>query len=181
MQLHHYTSMRHLSGIARYGLTVGDVPTDLRREKGRVGVWFTSDPLPNGHGLDGSAVDKRRMRLTVRIPPSSEALHKWTTWAVENVTAETIGALHTGQARFNSWYVFFGIVPVAWVTSCIDMQTNASLEAWPNLDAGPDDVPGVSSWRRDAWHRALLKKVRRHAERRMSTSVLNHRNQPRSG
>lgn len=38
MRLHHFTSERHLRPIAKFGLTVGDVPTDLRRGAAR-GVW----------------------------------------------------------------------------------------------------------------------------------------------
>jgi hypothetical protein len=29
MKLYHYTSIRHLRGLAEHALTVGDVPTDL--------------------------------------------------------------------------------------------------------------------------------------------------------
>ena len=45
MKLYHFTSARHLYGIGLYGLTVGDVPTDIKRERGRIGVWR----LPTTH------------------------------------------------------------------------------------------------------------------------------------
>jgi len=42
MILYHYTSPQHLLGIAKHGLTIGGVPTDLGHSKGRVGVWPTT-------------------------------------------------------------------------------------------------------------------------------------------
>jgi hypothetical protein len=66
MILYHFTSGYHLYGIGRHGLTVGDVPTDLRRNRGRIGIWFTSSPTATGHGLETSSVDKGRYRLEVR-------------------------------------------------------------------------------------------------------------------
>jgi hypothetical protein len=60
MKLHHFTSEHHLPGIGRFGLTIGDVPTDIYRYEGRCGVWLTSDSTAHGHGLEGSDVDKSR-------------------------------------------------------------------------------------------------------------------------
>ncbi len=37
MLLYHFTSLYHLRGISQYGLTVGDIPTDIDRFKGRIG------------------------------------------------------------------------------------------------------------------------------------------------
>jgi hypothetical protein len=70
MRLYHFTSVRHLYGIALHGLTVGDVPTDIAKCKGTCGVWLTSDPSPGGNGLEGSAADKSRFRLTVALTMS---------------------------------------------------------------------------------------------------------------
>ena len=67
-------------GIARYGLTVGDVPTDLAAFQGRCGVWLTSDMTARGHGLERSAHDKSQFRLTVAAP-DNRLLVRWVDWA----------------------------------------------------------------------------------------------------
>jgi len=56
----HFTHRSALYGIGRYGLTVGDVPTDLRKGRGLIGVWLTTSAQAAGHGLEGSLEDKRR-------------------------------------------------------------------------------------------------------------------------
>ncbi len=98
MQLYHFTSIYHLRGIAKYGLTVGDVPTDMDAVKGIVGVWLTTSPTPEGHGLSGSKADKTRFRLTVDVP-EDRLLHKWTAWARSNVPARTLQMLATPRDR----------------------------------------------------------------------------------
>jgi hypothetical protein len=87
MKLYHFTSDRHLRGIALHGLTVGDVPTDLAAFKGRCGVWLTSDTTTRGHGLEGSAADKSRFRLTVEVPDNG-LLVKWTDGGTEKCHRE---------------------------------------------------------------------------------------------
>ena len=67
MILYHFTSARHLRPISRYGLTVGDVPTDLDRWRGRIGVWLTSSTVPYGHGLGGGTAEKGGYRLSVSV------------------------------------------------------------------------------------------------------------------
>lgn len=83
-KLYHFTSWHHLHGIGRFGLTVGDVPTDIHRWKGCCGVWLTSNGSARGHGLEGSSVDKSRYRLTVDVPEDDPALVKWTEWTSES-------------------------------------------------------------------------------------------------
>jgi hypothetical protein len=74
MILYHFTSARHLRPISRYGLTVGDVPTDLDRWRGRIGVWLTSSSVPYGHGLEGSTGEKGAYRLSVSVADDSPLL-----------------------------------------------------------------------------------------------------------
>ncbi len=97
MQLYHYTSAYHLRGIGEYGLTVGDVPTNMELVEGRVGVWLTSSATPDGHGLRGSKVDKLGFLLTVEVPDDGP-LHKWTAWASANATQRTIGDATFGRS-----------------------------------------------------------------------------------
>jgi hypothetical protein len=80
VKLYHFTSARHLRGIALHGLTVGDVPTDIAAWKGCCGVWLTSDKTSRGQGLEGGQADKCRFRLTVEAPDNA-LLVKWTDWA----------------------------------------------------------------------------------------------------
>lgn len=163
MILYHYTSYFHLRGIAEYGLTVGDVPTDTQRNRGRVGVWFTSSESPEGHGLGGGA-DKKRYRLSVDLPDNSPSLVRWIDWAPDNVTPETIRALHSAVAHEGedgpaSWYILFGVVPPEGIIDCVDMETGRPLDGWRTLPPGPFDRPGVPARHRDKWHKKLLKNV----------------------
>jgi len=48
--LNHFTSSSRLRAIARYGLTIGDVPTDIPRNRGTVGAWLTSATGSNTAG-----------------------------------------------------------------------------------------------------------------------------------
>jgi hypothetical protein len=129
MKLYHFTSSRHLYGIARYGLTVGDVPTDLLKAKGVCGVWLTSDPSSVGHGLEGSAADKTGFRLTIQSPENAN-LVKWTDWATANVTPETRHALHATAAGFETWFVYFGVIDQSAISECVDMATGLGVADW---------------------------------------------------
>jgi hypothetical protein len=169
MILYHYTSGYHLRGIARYGLTVGDVPTDIEQAKGRVGVWLTSAPTGGGHGLEGSTVDKKQYRLAVEVPEDSPLLVKWLDWAPGNVTPNTIEALHSTAAEHDgegpaSWFVFFGVLAPNAIRSCSNTLTGEQIKNWCELPVpNPLDAmamkakKGVPAWRRDAWHRQLIK------------------------
>lgn len=92
MILYHFTSAAHLRGIDAHGLTVGDVPTDLRSNAGKVGVWLTSSPYPVGLGLKGSSVDKAEIRLSVLIPDDGP-LARWSDWSQQHAKPETRRAL----------------------------------------------------------------------------------------
>lgn len=166
MNFYHFTSAVHLRGIARYGLTVGDVPTDIRRFLGRVGIWLTTSPAAGGHGLEGSAFSKTEYRLTVEIPEASNNLHRWLEWAKTNVTAETIELLHRAAAKHagegpESWYVYFGVLPPDSIICCVRTATGEEIHQWGELSPPALDTKAVPPWRRDAWHRQLLKKIRR--------------------
>jgi hypothetical protein len=159
MILYHFTSSRNLHGIARYGLTVGDVPSDIERHRGRVGVWLTSAETAGGHGLEGSAHNKKEYRLTVEVPDDAPQLVKWSDWLHGNVTDHSVERLHTTAPGHESWYIFFGVIPPDSVRSCTATATGAELLDWG--EAKPWSAPGTPAWRRDAWQRQLLKRVKR--------------------
>lgn len=109
--LYHFTSAAHLRGIHQYGLTVGDVVTDIADFKGKVGVWLTTSPTPEGQGLGGTIVDKSEIRLTVDAPENN-LLQRWNNWARENLSQETRVALDAGDIeRTDYFFVYFGWLP----------------------------------------------------------------------
>lgn len=164
MLLYHFTSRQHLRGISQYGLTVGDVPTDLFNNQGRCGIWLTSSDQAEGHGLSGSLVDKTRFRLRVEVP-ESKALVRWIDWSKTHCTKETIRRLQETAKSFDSWFVYFGIINPSDIRECIDLQHKAPFDQWPAIIPAPDDRPGVAPDGRRKWHRKLLKSVRRAVER----------------
>jgi hypothetical protein len=165
MKLYHFTSSHHLYGISRHGLTVGDVPTDISKAKGRCGVWLTSDPSSAGHGLEGSSVDKTRFRMTVHAPDTAN-LVKWTDWAAANVTTDTRRVLHSVGVGFETWFVFFGIIDRSAITECVDMVSGLIVADWADRDPLSSDVKPVAPWRREAWLTKTIKQANREARRR---------------
>ncbi|MBX3121585.1 MAG: hypothetical protein KF854_00825 [Nitrospira sp.] len=163
MILYHFTSEQHLAGIARHGLTVGDVPTDIRKMRGRIGVWFSAEPTPESLGLEGAVVDKKRFRLAVALDEELPTLHRWTDWSANNVTPETITALHSaaGVDSPQHWWIVLGVIPTESIIGCFDVQRGIDVPSWKELAPPADAVPGVPAWRREAWQRQMLKKVRR--------------------
>ena len=163
MQFFHFTSGAHLRGIARHGLTVGDVPTDLDRNRGVCAVWLTTREGADGHGLAGSAVNKAQYRLTVEVSESDPRLAKWLEWAPSKVTDKTQKRLASADGeRFESWWIYLGVIAPENIVECREMGTDAPVDDWPNLTGiGGHVLPGVPAWRRGDWHRALLKKVGR--------------------
>lgn len=99
MKLYHYTMKHRLAGIAKYGLTIGDVPTDLRHSKSEVGVWLTSSDKPTGHGLSRKLSEAICFRLTVELAQGARGLVRWSEWASDNVTFETIQNLKESAGK----------------------------------------------------------------------------------
>lgn len=159
MKLYHFTSLNHLSAICRYGLTVGDVPTDLYLNKGRCGVWLTSSEQAQGHGLDG-IYDKTRFRLTVELPEDAR-LVRWIEWAPRNATKETICALHATAHNFETWFVFFGAIEPSAIEECFDTRAGAIIPNWRDRKPGPMDAEAIPPEGRARWHKKLLKQVAR--------------------
>jgi len=158
---YHYTSLRHLPGIAEHGLTVGDVPTDIRRDRGRIGVWLTTSDSGKGHGLERSKSDKRTYRLSVAIELNSPQLHRWMDWAPKNATPETIAALNETGRAFQTWWVYFGVIPRDAIVACTLTTTSELVQQWWRLCPAELAYRPVPAWRREAWHKRLLKDVRR--------------------
>jgi hypothetical protein len=44
---------------------------------------------------------------------------------------------------------------------CVNSENGTTIHEWPNIEETPLDAPAVPAWRRDAWHKNLLKKVQK--------------------
>jgi hypothetical protein len=93
--------------------------------------------------------------------PTVPRLVYWPDWAARNVTPDTQARLHETGQSFQTWFVYFGVIPASKIT-CLDCENEReiALDSLPETGA---DVPGVPYWRRDAWHKKLLKNVARAA------------------
>lgn len=168
MRLYHFTSLYHLRAIGQFGLTVGDVPIDLEADKGAVGVWLTTSPTPEGHGLSGSKVDKSQFRLTVDVPDNA-SLHKWTEWARSRVSSRTMQLLATADGfKTDEHYVYFGWVRPEAIVEVVETRSGLVVENWQTLLPETVSLPGVPFAKRSAWHRRLLKNVRSERRRLLS-------------
>ena len=107
----------------------------------------------------GATVDKTRYRLTANIAEDTPVLVKWTEWAAKNVTPATIRVLHEAAGSFETWYVYFGVIDPTAIEECVDMQTELIVEDWRDVPMGL--VKPVPPDRRHAWHKKLIKKLRR--------------------
>jgi hypothetical protein len=160
MQLFHFTSAAHLRGISQHGLTVGDVVTDLWSFRGKVGVWLTSSSTPEGHGLEGSVVDKSEFRLRVDVP-DNQLLWKWSDWADAHLSNETRLLLETANL-FNSdkFYIYFGWLSQDRIAEVISTKTGKEVANWGDPRPESSLAPGVPYGKRHAWHRKTMQNVR---------------------
>lgn len=120
VRLYHYTSSTHLQlilGAKVLRTTESNVSLNAGEERaGPDAVWLTSeaDPTGYGHGLDGSSVNKREIRITVEV----EDARLWRLWAPE----QGMSRVHmkrlarTGGGGERTWYVVQRPIPMSdWV------------------------------------------------------------------
>ncbi|WP_289015250.1 hypothetical protein [uncultured Methylobacterium sp.] len=114
MRLYHFTSLGHLPVIlATGGLWRGEVPIGDGTESLR-GTWFTSDPDGAEHGLDGSGVDKRAVRIVVVFPRGDRRVEPWLKLARKITAPEYIATLVAsggGKRKAETWYVCPAQIP----------------------------------------------------------------------
>lgn len=166
MILFHYTSTKALRPIARHGLTVGDVPTDIENMGGIVGVWLTSADHAEGHGLTGGALDKQRCRLAVHVEDGDPKLHRWSEWGSRNATATTLRILAKSDgASSDSWFIYLGWIKPERIRGVVDLSTGQAIDPWGDAFPKVEDVKGVPYWDRARWHKALLKQIARRVQR----------------
>ena len=133
MILYHFTCEQHLDRILRDGLTRGDVPTSVT--DGRNGVWFTTSPAPQGHGVfaDGAVsreiraetakligrvvpegskyADKTAARIEVVISSHDPRLVSWAKWGRKHCEISMFSALNRTGPEWKTWFIYFGTIP----------------------------------------------------------------------
>ena len=136
MIFYHYTSREHLAAIMRTSLSRGDVPLTPFGE-GLNGVWLTTDPTEQGHGLsenreltdsereaylrwkgvsipEGARFQNRReVRIKIKLPINHINLKRWFTWSasrVDPIFREMLIQSGGGKSKAKTWYVYFGSV-----------------------------------------------------------------------
>ncbi|MXN44647.1 hypothetical protein GR138_05565 [Shinella kummerowiae] len=110
--------------------------------------------------MEGSAVDKKAVRLTVEVP-DGRPLWQWDNWAEGRVTAFTRHRLEqAGGDAARTWYIFFGWIKPEVIAEAVLTRTGEPVAAWGSYYPAEDSLPGVPFWRREAWQKQMLKKVR---------------------
>lgn len=138
MLLYHFTALEFLDSILEQGLTRGEVAT-AERAVGLNAVWLTSQTRPAGYGLTQARqltddersflgeirgtlpsrgaryVNKRAIRITVKIMSTDPALMHWPKWSAKRIEPGWLDVLNgkhdVGSARLSrSWYLFFRTV-----------------------------------------------------------------------
>ena len=157
MRLYHFTSRRHLRGIAQHGLTVGDVPTDIQRNRGCVGVWFTERDTPENLGLKGASALKSAIRLTVELP-ASPLLHRSVVGRLAMPRLKRGGFFTKPRRQAIRGGSILASSGRRSIVACDDLVNGGTLDL-VGIEERDDDLPGVAPWRRSAWHKKLLREV----------------------
>lgn len=133
--------------------------TDIDAFRGKVGVWLTTSETPEGHGLEGSSVDKSEFRLTVDVP-ENELLRRWSKWARENLSLRTRLLLDTGDVdRSEDFFVYFGWLPAERILEVTSTRTGKKETDWRRERPESHLVPGVPFARRYEWQKRMLRNV----------------------
>lgn len=126
MTLYHYTDVFRLAGIARAGISKGEVavtPVHVVNFP-----WFTSEfSLRAQEDWIGYNRSKRTLRLEVKFDESDERLVQWREYARRlRLTDEWYEKMTGPNVSLNgrTWFVFRGIVPFEWVKTAYFHPTN---------------------------------------------------------
>lgn len=117
MRLYHFTSFGHLPVIIQSGgLYKGEVPIG-NGSTFSLATWLTSDPDPSGHGLDGSAVNKREVRITVVFERRDRDLASWLKFAkktrIDQRVVDEMSRTGGGKRKAETWYIYPRLIPVS--------------------------------------------------------------------
>jgi hypothetical protein len=130
--LYHYTAAGpcHLEAILRdQRLTTTESNVSATQEHaGPDVVWLTSedDPTKYGLGLTGSAVDKRRIRITVDV----EDAVLWLAWAKRQRSPQRVIKAMSKAGGFRTWYVVERPIPSSEWVEILDRETGEKVTGW---------------------------------------------------
>jgi hypothetical protein len=137
MLLYHYTERAKLYAIATHGLAIGGVP--IARHRRKIGVWLTSSMTSEGHGISSKLQGLGGHRLTAEVD-DGPLLFRWTAWSAWRVQAGIRRHLHhTGEA-YDSWWLYFGVIPPSSIRGCVELRTGRSIDL-RDLSPGAGDHP----------------------------------------
>src|SRR5262245_17493719 len=106
MKLYHFTAIQNVEHIFEEGLWKGDRLWKPDFDWDGPCVWLTTDSDPSGHGLDGSTVNKRRIRFDLVIPSTDPRLKYWPRFAKGRISREMFDAYDkAGGDKSATWYV----------------------------------------------------------------------------
>lgn len=116
--LYHYTCAYHLSAIFSSGylkLTSSDIippdgtlETEMKAKVYKPVVWLTDSKEPIGQGLEGSAADKKEIKITVA---KKDYMEPWTSWKPQKKMPNWWKKAYCKKQNPSSWYVSEEIVP----------------------------------------------------------------------
>ena len=116
--LYHYTCVYHLSAIFSTGYLKltdsnliapdGTWETELRSKSYKPVVWLTDSESPDRLGLDGSAADKKEVKITVARKPY---MKYWKAWEPQREMPKWWKEAFTSGYHASSWYVSERVIP----------------------------------------------------------------------
>ena len=138
MLLYHFTASEYLDSIMAEGLTRGEVPLSATNFMNAVNL--TSSPDSAGHGLSDSReftpeerdwarrmndgrlpdgplrfLNKKAVRITVKIPRDDRNLVAWPKWARKHLAADWYATLNKAAGgKANTWFLYWGVIPPTW-------------------------------------------------------------------
>jgi hypothetical protein len=105
--------------------------------------------------------------LTVAVNKTAPLLHRWSEWSKTHVTQDTLLTLNNAASTQgvgggpDTWFIYLGVLPARSIVECVRVKSGEVVEDWGEINPPEYDVPAVPTWRRDAWQRNMLSKVRK--------------------
>lgn len=108
--LYHYTSTYHLQKILESGyLKLTESNLRFKEEMYKPCVWLTNSASPEGHGLEGSILNKKAVRIVINMSTKHK---KWKKWSRKNNINDQWADILEKNRNANSWYICESTIPV---------------------------------------------------------------------
>lgn len=114
--LYHYTALLNLPSILREGITKGEVPVSPRRVMNAPNLTACRDGSKQSW-VNGSVVDKRKVRLTVSVPGGDANLEPWPITCARLSIAPRWRRVLDPEGHGKNWRIYWGVVPPAWIAA----------------------------------------------------------------